>query len=74
MDDSMMNPHLEQKLAAATDMLEGWQFVLDMLDGEIAEAQRHGWDPGQARMLVFAMFMHTMMSPILGHGPRPDAA
>jgi hypothetical protein len=66
MADSFMNPELEKRLAVASQMQEGWQFVLDMLDGQIFEAQQHGWDQSQARMLVFSMFINTMMAPITG--------
>lgn len=68
MADSFMNPELEKRMAVASEMQECWQFVLDMLDGQIFEAQQHGWDPAQSRMLVFATFINTMMAPIMGPG------
>lgn len=67
MGDSMISPDLEKRLQVAEDLQQHWQFVLDLLDGEIAEAMRHGWDESQSRLLVFATYMHTTLGPIMGN-------
>ncbi len=51
----------EQMMSLAETVQAQWRLTLDLLDGQVAEAMRHGWSEPQARSLVYALNMRGLL-------------
>ena len=51
----------EPRAQRAFDAQDVWVEYLEMLDGMVAEAMRHGWDEAGSRILVVTMIHNAAM-------------